>query len=319
MATFKVINPGVLTTIQDLGRYGYQKYGLAVSGSVDQYAHRMANIIIGNPENAAVLETTLVGLKLKTLKSTVIVITGGDLRPKVNGKPVEMWKSFKVNKDDLVTFSGCRNGLRSYISIAGGVDVPNILGSKSTDIIAEIGGINGRKCESGDLIKTDIQTGLNKRLTGRRLPASLIPDYPSHLDVRVILGPQEQAFKPSSIKKFFSSIYTVGKEIDSMACRLDGPKIKHIGEADIFSEGMFAGAIQVPRDGLPIVFLHGRRSIGGYTKIGGVISVDLPRLAQIKTGDTIQFHQIEIEEAHKEYIKSKKLFNLLRYHNKEFL
>lgn len=316
MPTFEVIHPGVLTTVQDLGRHGYQKYGLAVSGSSDHYAHRMANILVSNSPEVAVLEITLMGLKLKVLKTTVIAITGGDLQPKMNGKPIPLWTSVKVSEGDIINFSGTKTGCRAYFAVAGGIEVPLVLGSRSTDTVGKIGGCNGRNMEKGDLIKAHKVSLTKVDFLRSRLHLDLIPVYPNHLDIRVILGPQDQAFTSEAIKTFFSSTYTVSKELDRMGCRLEGPQIEHKDGADIISEGIFMGAIQVPKNGLPIIFLVGRQSVGGYTKIGGVISIDMPKLAQVKPGNTIRFQQIDVHEAQSLYRESEKEFMQLMTHVK---
>ncbi|WP_246197381.1 biotin-dependent carboxyltransferase family protein [Cytobacillus depressus] len=281
-----------------MGRVGYQKYGLAVSGSADHYSHRMANILVGNPESSAVLEVTLMGLKMKTLKQTVIAVTGGDLTFTVNGVPGPMWSSVKVNEGDVIHFAGCRSGCRAYIGVIGGISVPKILGSRSTDTVGKIGGIKGRALKKGDVIPFKEQSLLRFQGVRRRLPENLIPTYTNTFHLRVILGPQEEAFKEKAIHTFFSSTYKATKDVNRMGCRLEGPIIEHTAGADITSEGIFFGAIQVPKNGQPIVFLVGRQSIGGYTKIGGVITVDLPKLAQVKPGDSITFERITVEEAH---------------------
>lgn len=316
MPTFEVIHPGVLTTVQDLGRHGYQKYGLAVSGSSDHYAHRMANILVSNSPEVAVLEITLMGLKLKVLKTTVIAITGGDLQPKMNGLSIPLCTSIKVSEGDIIHFSGTKTGCRAYFAVAGGIDVPLVLGSRSTDTVGKIGGFNGRNMVKGDFIKVHKVTLTKMDFLKSRLHPDLIPEYPNHLDIRVILGPQDQAFTAEGLKTFFSSTYTVSKELDRMGCRLEGPQIEHKDGADIISEGIFMGAIQVPKNGLPIVFLVGRPSVGGYTKIGGVISIDMPKLAQVKPGNTIRFHQIDVHEAQSLYRESEKEFMQLMTHVK---
>ncbi|MBL5782116.1 biotin-dependent carboxyltransferase family protein [Heyndrickxia sporothermodurans] len=292
------MHPGVFTTVQDLGRPGYQKYGLAVSGSADHYSHRVANILVGNPESSAVLEVTLMGLKMKSLKQTVIAVTGGDLTFTINGVPSPMWCSVKVNEGDVIHFAGCRSGCRAYISVLGGITVPEILGSRSTDTIGKIGGIEGRALKKGDIIPFKEQPLSQFQGIRRRLPEYLIPTYTNSFHLRVILGPQEGAFSKKAIDTFLSSTYKATKDVNRMGCRLEGPVIEHIGGADITSEGIFFGAIQVPKNGQPIIFLVGRQSVGGYTKIGGVITVDLPKLAQVKPGDRITFERITVEEAH---------------------
>ncbi|GGA65468.1 biotin-dependent carboxyltransferase family protein [Ornithinibacillus halotolerans] len=307
---FKVIKPGLLTTIQDLGRKGYQKYGVAVSGVADSYAHRIANVLVQNPEDAATLEITLLGPELKALKSTTIAITGANLNPHINNKPVPMWSTITVKKGDRIHFKGYSSGCRAYLAVSGGFEGDNVLGSKSTDLISQIGGKEGRSLERGDYIYTGNDGTLLKIPTRRRLIPTLIPTYSSNVTVRVILGPQEDAFTEKGIHTFLNSEYTVSLDSDRMASRLHGPKIEHVKSADIPSEGMFIGAIQVPKNGLPILLQVGRQSIGGYTKIAGVISVDLPKIAQLKPKDKITFKQVTLEEAQELLVKQEKLFTM---------
>lgn len=309
---FEVQNGGLLTTVQDLGRYGYQKYGLAAAGATDRYAHRMANILVCNDKNAATLEITLMGLKLRAMKKTVVAITGGDLNPFLNEKPAPMWSSFIMNKDDVLHFRGNVTGCRAYLAVAGGINVDKVLGSRSTDLMSELGGFNGRALQKGDIVKTFQVNHHTKRRHGRRIPPKFIPNYLNEVSVRVVLGPQDDAFTEEGLNTFFSSTYKVSTDSDRMACRLEGNEIKHVSQADIGSEGMFVGAIQVPKNGLPIVFQAGRPSVGGYTKIGGVIAVDQSKIAQLKPKDYIRFEKTSLEEAHKLYRNEEKMFKLLK-------
>ncbi|HET7627764.1 MAG TPA: biotin-dependent carboxyltransferase family protein [Bacillales bacterium] len=310
MAIFEVIHPGIFTTIQDLGRKGYQKYGLAVSGAADHYACRMANLLVANPDKSAVLEVTLFGLKLKARTPAVIAITGGDLTPTVNEKPVPMWTSINVSEGDVIHLKGTRSGCRAYLAAAGGIDVPIFLGSRSTDTVGKVGGIEGRSLKKGDVL--NIGTPSADARSGRRLSTSLIPEYPKEVDVRVILGPQADAFTSKGMETFLSSDYKVSTKLDRMACRLEGLEVEHVDSADIASEGNFLGAVQIPKNGLPIVFNVGRRSVGGYTKIAGVITVDLPKLAQVKPGDTVRFHQVELSDAHRWLREQERTFKILQ-------
>ncbi|WP_288009553.1 biotin-dependent carboxyltransferase family protein [Kyrpidia sp.] len=296
---FEVIHPGMLTTVQDLGRRGYQKYGLAVSGAADAHAHRMANLLLGNPVDAATLEVTLMGLKVRVLKPAVIAITGGDLDPRLNGQPLLMWSTVPVHPGDVIHFSGCKSGCRAYLAVSGGIDVPVVLGSRSTDLLGGIGGVAGRKLEKGDLLFAGPARVPADKVLRRRLHPDWVPQYPRQVEVRVVLGPQEDAFTPDGIATFLSSEYTVSTTSDRMGLRLMGPTVGHKHGADILSEGLFMGAVQVPQNGQPIVFLVGRQSVGGYTKIAGVITVDMPWLAQLKPGDTIRFRQVTVAEAHR--------------------
>jgi biotin-dependent carboxylase-like uncharacterized protein len=221
-----------------------------------------------------------------------------------------MWTSLQVDEGDMIAFTGAKSGCRSYLAVSGGIDVPIVLGSRATDLVGKIGGMNGRALQKGDKIPVFQKPG--SRYKRRRIPDEMIPDYGREVHVRVVLGPQADAFTEEGIQTFLSSTYTVTKEVDRMGCRLEGPLIQHVESADIISEGIFYGAVQVPKNGQPIIFLVGRQSIGGYTKIGGVIAVDLPKLGQVKPGDRIAFSEIPIEEAHDEYRQQERLFRILQ-------
>lgn len=307
---FEIINGGLLTTVQDLGRYGYQKYGLGVSGAVDKYAHRMANILVCNKPSAATLEITLMGLHLRALKPTVVAITGGDLNPLLNGKYAPMWTSFKMKKNDVLHFKNNVNGCRAYLAVAGGIDVASKLGSRSTDLLSRFGGFSGRALQQGDIVKTNNVIKQTRRI-GRRIPPQFIPQYLHDTSVRVILGPQQKSFTEEGIQTFFSSRYKVSLDSNRMACRLEGQKIEHKNVADIQSEGMFVGAIQIPKSGLPIVFQSERPSVGGYTKIAGVITIDQPKIAQLKPGDYVRFKKTTLRKAHQLYHTEEQLFKWL--------
>lgn len=308
---FAVENGGLLTTVQDLGRSGYQKYGLAAAGATDRYAHRLANILVCNDEDAATLEITMMGLRLVALETTVIAITGANLNPYLNGKLAPLWTSFIINKGDKLHFKGNHVGCRAYLAVAGGIEVNPILGSRATDLMSHIGGYHGRPLQKGDIIQTGQINNSTVRRFGRRVPSYLIPTYENKTSVRVVLGPQDEAFTDEGINTLFTTTYRVTQDSNQMACRLEGKEINHVAGADISSEGMFPGAIQVPKNGLPIVFQSGRPSVGGYTKIGGVISVDQQKVAQLRPGDYIRFEKTTLEKAHQLYCKERKLFNLL--------
>lgn len=308
---FEVLNGGFLTSVQDLGRYGYQKYGLGVSGAIDKYAHRMANVLVCNAPSAATLEITLMGLKLRVCEDVIVAITGADLNPFVNNKPAQMWTSIQLKRNDILHLKNNVDGCRAYLSVAGGFNVKEKLGSRSTDLLSRFGGYEGRALQAGDIIETIKPILGRKNRVGRRLPPYFIPQYFKKATVRVVLGPQLEAFTNEGVKTFLSSQYKVSLDSNRMACRLEGQQIEHKQQADIRSEGMFVGAIQVPKSGLPIIFQSERPSVGGYTKIGGVITVDQPKIAQLKPGDYVQFEKISLHKAHQLYETEEKLFKLL--------
>ncbi len=296
MEIFEVIQPGPLTTVQDLGRHGYQQYGVPVSGAMDNYALRVANLLVGNSEGEACLEITLLGLRLRVLKDAVVAITGADLNPMLNNSSLPMWEAVMVGGGDTISFPRPKRGCRSYLAVAGGIDVPKVMRSRSTYIRSRIGGLEGRPLRAGDRLKSG---KARPGILERKLPPQYIPEYQDQNELRVILGPQDDHFTENGIHSFLHSEYTISTQADRMGYRLEGPRIEHKAGADIISDGIPLGAVQVPGDGLPIVLLADRQTTGGYVKIATVITVDTPKLAQAKPGDKVRFLQITEEDAHR--------------------
>ncbi|WP_102261506.1 5-oxoprolinase subunit C family protein [Mesobacillus jeotgali] len=302
----KVLKPGLQTTVQDLGRTGYQQYGISPSGALDSYSLQMANLLVGNPLYEAGLEVTMMGPSLGALKDVSMAICGGNLQPMVNKKKVSMWKSFVFRKGDILSFGKVESGARAYIGFAGGIDVPLVLGSKSTFINGTMGGFNGRALDAGDIVQ-----GMPFVRKNRFLHKDFIPEYHAQIEIRVILGPHLEKFHPDAIKRFLSNEYTISPQSNRMGYRLAGPELNHIDGADIISDAIPAGGIQVPSNGQPIILLAERQTTGGYARIATVISVDLPLLAQAMPGTKIRFAGITIEEAQELYRKQRKLFKVL--------
>lgn len=299
----KVIKPGLQTTVQDLGRSGYQQYGISPAGAMDSYALQMANLLVGNNLEEAGLEAAMLGPSLEALADVSIAICGGDLQPMLNEKEVAMWKSFILKKGDILSFGKLKNGARAYISFAGGIDVPFVLGSKSTFVNGSMGGYNGRALESGDVL-----FGRPYVRKNRFLHNDFIPEYKEQLEIRVVLGPHLDKFPNSSIEQFLSSEYTISPQSNRMGFRLEGPKLDHIGEADIISDAIPLGGIQVPSNGKPIILMAERQTTGGYARIATVVSIDIPVLAQALPGTKIRFENITIEEAQELYRRQKQFF-----------
>ena len=297
MDVIEVQDGGLLTTVQDLGRYGYQRYGVPVSGALDQFALRVANVLVGNQEGDAGLEIALVGPSLRFLADTVIAITGGDLDPRLDDESVAMWRALSLPQGGILSFGGLRDGMRAYLAIAGGLDVPQVLGSRSTYTRSHLGGLEGRALKSGDRLLA-FREELATQVEGRNLPREQVPNYGHSHALRVVLGPQEDAFSQQGINTFLSATYTVTHQSDRVGYRYQGPQIEHKGGADIVSDGIPFGAVQVTGDGMPIVLLADRGTTGGYTKIATVISVDLALVAQATPGDTMSFRSVTVEEAH---------------------
>lgn len=293
-------NPGMLTTVQDEGRHGFQQYGVSISGAVDRRSLRLANLLVGNTHNEAALEVTIMGPNIEFLHDIAIAITGGDLSPMINGKPIEMYRALKVKNGDVLSFGMCKSGCRAYISFAGGLDVPLIMGSRSTYIKAGIGGYKGRQLKKGDMIQFYAPSADLIFMENRYIKPE---DFSSKEKVlRVVLGPQDDCFTDKGISTFLSKPYKVTNEFDRMGCRLEGEVIEHVHDGNIISDGISFGAIQVPSSGQPIIMLSDRQTTGGYTKIANVITADLPIIAQSKVGDIIRFEQMDVEQAQDLYL-----------------
>lgn len=300
MGQFRIAKAGLMTTVQDLGRYGFQQYGVSVSGAMDQVAAKLANILVCNHENEGLLEATMIGPEIEFLHPAVIAITGGDLQPSINNIQIPMNKSIVVNRGDCLLFKGIKKGCRTYIGFAGGIDVPMVMESKSTFLRAQIGGYKGRALKAGDIVSTGTYPS---DFSERQLPENFYEYGGETVEVRVVLGPQDDAFTEKGINTLFNSVYSVSNNCDRMGYTLDGNKIEHKDGADIISDGIAMGAIQVPSKGNPIIMMADRQTTGGYTKIGNVITVDLPKIAQAKPGDEIIFVKSSLKEAHTLYRK----------------
>ncbi len=292
-----IIEAGLHTTVQDLGRYGYQRFGVPVSGAMDSFAFKTANALIGNSETAAGLEITALGPKIEFLEDTRIAITGANLGPLIDGEPIELWASVKVERGSVLTFSGPVEGLRAWLSVLGGIDVPLVMGSRSTYVKGEIGGFGGRALLPGDTVSTfDLEQDQDPEIY---LPQDFdIPRYTGEFELRVVMGPQDEAFTEAAIDGLFTSTYTVSMDQDRMGCRLEGPLLEHLESPDIISDGSPLGALQVSGDGMPIVLLNDRGTTGGYTKIANVVGVDVGLLAQAMAGDAVRFTKVSVNHAH---------------------
>ena len=294
MNAVKVISPGALTTVQDAGRFGFLQSGISVSGVMDSYSHRAANLLVDNPQEEAVLEVTLMGPVLEFQCSTRIAVTGAMMQPKLNDQPVPMWRTIPVKEGDRLSFAGIQGGCRAYIAFAGGLDVPVIMGSKSTNLKAQVGGFEGRMLKRDDMVPLKAPSGEARLWAAGE---EWIPNFPAQITLRAVLGPQEDLFTEAGIASFFSAEYVVTPANDRMGYRLEGEEITHKAGADIVSDGIVMGAVQVPSSGQPIILMADRQTTGGYTKIAPVATADLPLLAQAQAGTKIHFQRVSVEEA----------------------
>lgn len=290
MNKIKIHKAGLLTTVQDAGRYGFQRYGMPVSGAMDLLSLHQANYLVSNLENEACLEVTALGPEIEFESNTYIAICGADMNAQINGNEIEMYKTIKVNSGDKLTFRGLRSGFRTYISFAGGIEVPLVMGSKSTYMRGEIGGFQGRQINKGDILEIGDNTNIEIREINKRD----IPIFNEYFTARIIPGPEADHFKVNGLATFLHSEFTLTDQCDRMGYRLTGNKIKHKTSADIISSGITFGTIQVPAHGEPIIMMADRQTTGGYTRIANVISDDLPFIAQLKPGDKIAFKEVNL-------------------------
>ena len=298
--TLEILSPGILTTVQDIGRFGFGRYGVASSGAVDTFSLRVGNILVKNHENEACLETTLFGLKIRIITDTAIAITGADFNPHINDdKPLKMWRTHVLKNGDIISFRGLKSGCRSYLAIQGGISVPAVMESKSTNLPSSFGGLEGRPLKKGDIIYSGGKGG-NIAYKERSFPIEWEPQYGKEWTLRIIFGPQDDQFSEKSKNVFIKSVYNVSPKADRTGIRLTGTVVERMPEKgeSIISEGVISGAIQIPGDGQPIIIL-GETVTGGYRKIATVISADLPLLGQLKPGDEVRFKQVSLDEAYK--------------------
>ncbi len=313
----KILKGGMLTSVQDLGRYGFQKYGVIVSGAMDPFAHRIANLLVGNHENAATLEMSLTGPSIEFETDTCIALSGGDLSPRLDDRPSGMWRIIAVKKGSVLSFGAPKKGCRTYLAIAGGIDVPEVMHSKSTYLRAGIGGFQGRALKSGDQVP--INSVDSQRLASLLKAANSeqhwqIPAirYFKEPVVRVMKGRQFDLFNAESQKQLFNELFTVGSHSDRMGYRLEGVPLSLEQPTELLSEPVSFGSIQVPPDGNPIILMADRQTTGGYPKIGQVASIDLPLISQLKPGDKIRFQEISLEDAQQRIIAQEQQIRQLK-------
>ncbi|MDR0137570.1 biotin-dependent carboxyltransferase family protein [Metabacillus idriensis] len=322
--TIKVNKSGLLTSIQDLGRYGSQKYGVIASGAMDTLSHRIANMLVGNSENEAAVEMTMLGAHFEFQSDSMISICGGDLSPILNDRPAKMWRPLFVKKGSLLTFGGAKKGCRAYLAVAGGIEVPEVMGSKSTYLRAGIGGYEGRAIENGDILSVGkmseqsikLHEALHDSALYSEIEWSASPEFIPFLredeSVRVIKGRQFEGFTEESKSMIFSETFKITPNSDRMGYRMEGPQLTLEDKTEMISEAVSFGTIQVPADGNPIILLADRQTTGGYPKIAQVASVDLPYLAQFKPGEVVRFKEISLEEAQELLIDNERRLQLLK-------
>jgi len=304
---FEVAEPGVFTTIQDLGRKGYFASGIPPSGAMDRFALRMGNLLVKNPLDEAGIEMTAIGMKLRVLKETVIALTGAEFSAKLNGDSIPLWQTIYLKKGDLLSIEKLNRGWRGYLCVAGGIDVPPVLGSKSTYTLGGLGGIRGRTLKRGDLIPVGIPRSPLDTLKGRKAKESVLPEAGSEKELRVVLGPQDDHVKEESIEVFLNTPYQVSIRSNRVGYRFEGPQLffkerpesrdAGLDPSNIVDDGNAIGAIQIPAGKEPICLGVDGVTMGGYVKIACLITADMDRMAQLKPKDLARFKSVTVDEA----------------------
>ncbi len=294
----RVLEPGLLTTIQDTGRCGSRRFGVCAAGALDAAAHAAANRAAGNAAEAATLECTVAGPALEFLAPVRFAIAGADLgamleRADLGRWPVPLGASVLARPGNVLRFAGRRSGCRAYVSLLGGIDARPVLGSRATDVPSGFGGLAGRALRAGDAIAL----AATAAPTGAPAVTPYAAPHVATARVRVVLGPQADHFDARATEQFLSEAFLVGATSDRIGCRLEGQPVRHCGPAEILSDGMVPGSIQVPPDGRPIVMLADGPTTGGYPKIATVVSADLPLVAQLVPGEgRVRFEAVQLEE-----------------------
>jgi biotin-dependent carboxylase-like uncharacterized protein len=301
----KVTEPGLLTTVQDLGRFGWYHIGMPPSGAMDNFAFRVANLLVGNSEDAAGLEITYVGPKLQVHQETLIAVTGAELPFSINDRPVALWQAHRVAPGDRISLGSITKGARAYLSVAGGIQIQPVLGSRSTYMLGRFGGVEGRKLQAGDQLPLG-ETLPKLAMLERRLDSTLIPTPAKELEVRIVMGMCSYRVKDESIADFLTATWEVSTEADRIGYRLKGPTFRFKdGEqpfgagsdpSNVVDLGYPVGSIQIPGGLEAILLLNDAVTGGGYTTIGTVIKADLDRVAQASPGSKIRFRPVGIEE-----------------------
>ena len=290
----EIADAGPQTTVQDLGRFGQLRNGIPPAGALDRVSFVLANRLVGNDDGAAGLECTLLGPKFQVDEACAVAVTGAEAAIRINGADAPGWTTLLLKAGDSVKVGAARSGVRLYIAFSGGIDVPPVLGSRSTYLRGELGGFAGRAVRKGDRVQL----------------CSAAPPRPWHIDpgarpvyddtalIRVVLGPQAGCFTDNGIRAFLDGPYRLLPQSDRMGARLHGERIEHTHGHDIISDGIALGSVQVPGDGQPIVLLVDRQSTGGYAKLATVCSFDIGRIGQLRPGQSLRFQAIEVGEAH---------------------
>jgi antagonist of KipI len=325
--SLSILRPGLLTTVQDLGRPSYQHLGVVVSGAMDVLALRVANLLVGNNEDAAGLEITLLGPTLRFETDHLLALTGADLSPTLDGQPAPMHRPIAVRAGTMLAFGEPRAGCRAYLAVAGGLGVPLVLGSRATYLRAALGGWQGRALQAGDELLVDAPTAIGQQLTHLLAPATvshawvaarwtpgplLCPRPRPQPLIRAVRGPEYGQFAEASQQAFWREPFTITPAADRMGYRLQGPTLTRAKAPELLSSAVTFGTVQVPPGGQPIVLLADAQTTGGYHRLVQVCSVDFPALAQARPGQHLRFAEVTLAEAQALYLAQEQRIRALQ-------
>lgn len=310
----RVVAGGLRTTVQDLGRPASQRQGVPAGGAMDRIALRIGNVLVGNDEDMAALEATLIGPTLSFEHPTLVAITGADLGATVDHEPLPTWHAALVRGGSTLRFGAPKSGCVAYVAVAGGIDVPIVFGSRSTYLRAEFGGLEGRALRAGDILNIGTSSELSRRIAASLRDDAAVsvarwsvgpgvrPRYASDVLVRLVAGAQTSALSAESRERLFSTQFRVSASSDRMGYRLDGATLSLANPIEMLSEAVAFGTVQLPPGGTPIILMADRQTTGGYPRIGEVATVDLPLVAQLKPGDHLRFRPISLQDAQRLYL-----------------
>ncbi|MBE1441639.1 biotin-dependent carboxyltransferase family protein [Paenibacillus sp. OAS669] len=317
--TIEVLHPGMLTTVQDEGRFGLRGVGVVTSGAMDRFALQAANLLVGNERGAATLEMTLTGATLVFHDDALVALCGADMDARADeGPPLPGWRPVLVRRGTVLRFGRALRGARACLAVAGGIAVPAVLGSRSTHVPSRLGGFAGRALQPGDRLQAGTPSAAALALVARLAAAapeapiapaawaiapSARPPYAEQPAVRVTRGREAEAMTGGSLHSFFTTPYSITPQSDRMGYRLAGARLEEAEPREMISEAVTMGTVQVPPGGQPIVLMADAQTTGGYPRIAQVAAADLPLLAQLKPGETVRFREITLQEAQSLYIR----------------
>jgi antagonist of KipI len=289
----RVKNPGMFSTIQDLGRYGYSHLGISIVGAADRLSLRIANLLVGNRENTPALEMTLLGATLEFEERRTVALVGADCGATLASTPVPLGQAVEVAAGGILKCGGMKTGARSYLAVQGGFDVPAVMGSAATDVRGQFGGFEGRRLKPGDVLRV----GSGRNLRSRRLKPGVLDAVSRHDLIRVTRGAQQEWFGPEAFEVLFSCAYSISDQSDRTGLRLKGEVLRPREQSQLLTDGIPLGAMQVPQDGQPIILFVDQQTTGGYPKIANVIMADMHHVGQLRPHEQVRFQEVSVPDA----------------------